>query len=413
MKIKQLLAVFLAVLLLHGSAATLFAYAETEPDPDTSSSKKGRESELYEDGTDAINDEDWDEAIDKFSAVVEMKGSRADGALYWTAYALAKLGRRSEALQTVSALKKSYPKSRWLNDANALDLEVRQSRGEHIAPEHVDDDELKVMAIRSLMNSDPERAYPLLEKILNSSKASRKMKEQALFILSQSDSGRGQQLIASIARGTANPSLQKEAVRYLGVAGGERNSQLLSELYSSAASDEVKKEVLRAFMISGDRARVVAAAKTEKDPEIRKEAIHLLGVMGARQELYAMYSGESSRDVRKTALEALFIAGDMVKIGELARNEKDPELRAEAIRRLGLMGGATAKTLLSLYASESNAEVKNAVIEALFLQNNSRALIDLSKKETNHQLKREIIQKLSIMGDQDAVDYMLQILNED
>lgn len=413
MQIKRIFAVLLTALLLNGSAATLVA-SVSYADPEASDKKGAKEAELYENGTDAIDDEEWDAAVKSFRKVAEMNGSRADGALYWIAYALAKQGRRNEALQTVAALEKTYPKSRWIDDAKALSLEVRQSRGERVSPDAVDDDELKVMAIRSLMQSDPERAYPLLAKIVSSVSSSKEMKEQALFVLSQSNSPKAQELIGSIARGKANPSLQKEAVHYLAIAGGERNRQMLADIYANAGSQEVKKEVLQAFMISGDRARVLNAAKGERDPELREDAIHLLGVMGARAELRTMYANESSKDVREAALEALFIAGDVDTMAEVARTEKDSELRQEAIHRLGLMGGKTAPLLLSFYTADASEDIKEAVINALFLQNNAKALIDLSKKEKDRSVRREILQKLSVMNNnKDAVDYMLQILNED
>jgi hypothetical protein len=420
MKAKTILAAIFAVILLSGTATSLLAnwnadaegYAEAYPDRSDKSDRAERESDLYGDGTDAIDDGDWEDAIKYFSQVAEMKGKRADGALYWTAYALAKLGRRSQALQTVATLKKAYPSSKWLDDARALDLEVRQAGGEHVAPERVDDDELKVMAINSLMNTDPERAYPLLEKILRGN-GSPKVKEQALFILSQSESPRAQQLIASIARGATNAELQKAVVKYLGIDGTEHNRQLLAELYSSAASRDVKKEVLQAFMIAGDQARVVNAARSEKDPELRVEAIRTLGVMNARGELASLYANETSRNVREAVIEALFVAGDFQRMSDLARGEQDPELRADAIRKLGLMGKQTTPLLLSLYNSDASIKVKRAVIEGLFVQDNARALIDLAKKETNRELKRDALQKLSVMNNKDAIDYMLQILDQD
>ena len=117
--------------------------------------------------------------------------------------------------------------------------------------------------------------------------------------------------------------------------------------------------------------------------------------------------------MREDIIQALFLSGDTDKLGELARGEKDSDLRMEAIQKLGLMGAKTAPLLLSLYANESNIDVKEAVIRGLFLQGNARALIDLSKKETNKQLRREALQKLSLMNDDEALQYMLQILNEE
>ncbi|HVG24428.1 MAG TPA: hypothetical protein VND45_09765 [Thermoanaerobaculia bacterium] len=406
MNVRKFLAALFAALMMGG-----VALADPTPDPDPGSKedkRSERESELYEDGTDYIDEEQWDRAIKAFSKVAEMNGSRADGALYWMSYALLKSDRRAEALQTVEVLKKNYPKSRWIDDAQALALEARQARGERVAPERLEDDDLKAIAINSLMHTDPEKAYPLLEKIVRGP-SNKKMKERALFILAQSDSARAQALIADIARGKANPDLQKDAVKYIGIHGGNR--AVLSELYASGATRDLKKEVLRAFMLAGDEQRVFAAAKTEKDTELRKEAIHLLGVMGGRQELAAMYAAETSSDVKGEIIQGLFIAGDSARMGELARTERDPELRREAIRKLGLMGSNGA-TLLALYNAETNMDTKEAVIDAMFLSNNARALIDLAKREKNKDLRKYAMQKLSVMDDDEALQYMLQVLQD-
>jgi hypothetical protein len=409
MNVRKLLAAWAvaATLLISGGSA----FADAFPWPEDREEADDRESQLYEEGTDAIDEQEWDEAVGAFKSVAGMNGSRADGALYWMAYALNKSGRRAEALQAIDGLKKNYPKSKWIDDAKALELETRQSRGERVAPERMQDDDLKMIAINSLMHSDPEKAYPLLEKIVRGS-TDKKIKERALFILAQSPSPRAQALIADIARGKANPDLQREAVKYIGIHGGERNRAVLSELYASG-SHEVKKEVLRALMISNDKTRVHTAAKSEADPELRKEAIHLLGVMNARAELHSLYAAETSADVKKQIIQGLFISNDGDRLGDLARSEKNPQLRREAIRKLGLIGARTGPTLLALYASAgTDVESKKAVIEAFFLQNNARALIDLSKKETNPSLRKAALQKLSLMNDEEALAYMLQILEE-
>jgi hypothetical protein len=407
MNIRNRLAAVAAAAILTIGGGALSAAPFPYPDAD---SRSEREADLYDEGTDAIDEAQWDTAIRKFTAVAEMKGSRADGALYWTAYALARSGRRTEAVQTVEMLRKSYPKSKWLDDAGALELEARQGLGQPVRPERIEDDELKMMAINSLMHTDPEKAYPLLEKIVRGN-SPKKVKGRALFILAQSPSPRAQALISDIARGNANPDLQREAIRYIGIHGGPKNRAVLSDLYASSASREVKKEVLQAFMIANEKERVLQAARSEKDPELRGKAIHLLGVMSAKTELASLYAAESSPEVKKKIIQGLFISNDAQRIGELARTEADPQLRREAIRKLGLMG-RDSTVLLQIYNADSAIESKEAVIQALFLQNNARALIDLAKKEKNQQLRKAALKKLSIMNDEEALQYMLQILEE-
>lgn len=409
---KSLAACTVAILLVLSGGRAQAALSDVEAfyaESNDQAAGTSREADLYEDGTDAIDDERWNDAVQAFRSIAQMKSSRADGALYWMAYALNRSGRRAEALAALDGLKKSYPSSKWLNDAKALEIEARQAGGERVRPENIKDDDLKMIAIKSLMHTDPEKAYPLLEKIVKGS-SERKIKERALFILAQSPSPRAQTLIADVARGRANPELQKDAVKYIGIHGGEKNRAVLAEVYASSQNREVRKQVLQAFMIANDKERVHTAAKSEKDAELREKAIQLLGVMGARQELASLYAAETSRGVKEKIIQGLFISDDAERLGNLARTEQDAGLRREAIRKLGLIGPKTASTLLALYAAEPTVEVKKTVIEAFFLQDNARALIDLSKKETNQALRTEALRKLSLMNDDEALAYMLQIL---
>ena len=85
---------------------------------------QSREQALYTKGTAALDGRDWDEAARAFADAAALKGERADAALYWRAYALHKSGRRDLALQALATLKTTYPRSRWMKDARALDLET-------------------------------------------------------------------------------------------------------------------------------------------------------------------------------------------------------------------------------------------------------------------------------------------------
>jgi hypothetical protein len=409
---RQLVAALLAALILT-TPLTAYGEALDAGDQKAKTPAEARDLELYQRGVSAIDAEDWNGAVKAFTQVVDAQGSRTDGALYWTAYALNRLGRKGEAMKAVTTLRRAYPKSRWLDDAEALDVEIRESRGEAVHPEAVADDELKVMAINSLMNTDPEKAYPMLEKIVRSKTASEKMKEQALFVLTQSDSARAEALIADLARGKSGEEMQRKAVKYLGINDSDRNQQVLAEIYAApASSTALKRDILQAFMIAGDEARVLTAAKSEKDPELRAHAVEFLGVMGASAELAAMYASGASKKEREGILQALFIAGDEERLAAIARSEQDRDLRASAIRNLGLTGEESAPALLAIYASDKDQTIREAVINGLFVQGNAKALIGLSKTEKDPALKREIIRKLSVMDSDESVKYMLEILDE-
>src|SRR5262245_32028837 len=96
--------------------------------------RREREDELYDEGTSALDEGAWDRAITAFREVAEMKGRRADAALYWTAWAKSKQGQSAEALSAVEELRRAYPQSRWLKEAKALELEIRQRAGQPTRP---------------------------------------------------------------------------------------------------------------------------------------------------------------------------------------------------------------------------------------------------------------------------------------
>jgi HEAT repeat protein len=380
--------------------------------------------DLYDEGREAIEEGRYDRAVDRFNRLIDMKTTRTDAALYWKAYSQSKLGQRGEALNTYSQsklgqrgealntiadLQKRFADSRWSRDAKALEVEVRQASGQTVAPTQ-DDDELKLMALRGIMQSDPEQAFPIIEKMLAAANSPR-VKDRALFILSQSRSGRARDLIVNVAKGNANPDQQLRAIRYLGIMGGADNRQVLAEVYRSSSDMSVKRAILRSFMVAGDRERLLAAAKTEGNAELRGEAVQQLGVMNAGAELNELYQTEQSPEVKKRILQAMFVGNQSDKLIELAKGEKDPELRRTAIRNLGLMKRpGTAEALLSIYGSDQNPEIRRAVVNGLFLQNNARALVDLARAEKNVEMKKEIVQKLSLMKSKEAMDYLMELL---
>jgi HEAT repeat protein len=385
------------------------------PDPVwTETGDESREDRLYEEGTKALDDGNWDRAAESFMEVVKGNGPRADGALYWVAYALNKQGRKADALAILGGYASKYPKSSWNKDVRALELEIRQARGSAARPEAETDEDLKLMAINSLLQSEPDRAVPLLEKLLKSG-SSPKIKERALFVLSQSDSPKARQIVADLARDGGNPDLQEKAIRNLGVHGGRANRELLAEIYAAPSSSvEVKERILKSFMVSGDRDRILAAAKTEKDPHLRSAAVRQLGVMGARSELWQLYQSETSVEVKRSILNGLFVASDSEHILELARSESKPELRREAIHKLGVMGEEkTGPALVAIYKSEKDPELRRAALNGLFVQNNAHALVEIARAEKDPEMKKEAVKKLSVMGhNKEATDYLMELLKE-
>jgi hypothetical protein len=371
-----------------------------------------RLDELYSEGREALDEDRYDRAAEKFSELASLSGAQTDAALYWKAYAENKLGKRDSSLTTIADLKKRFPQSRWIKDAGALEIEVKQSTGQPSHPESQPDEELKMLAITGLMNSDPQRAMPLLEKVLNGP-GTPKEKSKALFVLAQNGSAQSREILARIARGESNPDLQRKAVEYLGMFGGQQSRQTLAEIYASTSDPSVKRAIIRSYMISGDKEHLFAAAKSEKDASLRADAIRQLGLVHAPEELRQLYAAETSPEVKKDILQAFFLSGDAKFLAEAAQGEKDPEIRRTAIRNLGLVGSEEAKqALLALYAKETNRENKEAILNALFIQGNAHALVTIARSEKDPELKKTAVSKLALMNSKEGNDYLMEILQK-
>jgi len=337
-----MIASLIAALLVSGTPTSPAAL----PDPVgivTVDDAQETEQTLYNNGIAARDKSDWDLAAETFAKVAAMKGEHAAAALFWRGDALYKLSRNDEALKSLAAVKAGYPNSRWVKDAEAKIFEIRQASGQTPQVDESASEDLKLMALSGLMNADPEKALPVIKQLLSST-GSPKMRERAMFVLAQSGRPEARQVLVDVAKSSTNSELQTQAIRNLGLFGGQEARQTLSEIYAGSPSIEARRAVLQAFMLGGDRGRLLEAARNETSPELRREAIQQLGVSGGREELWQLYQQEKDVQVRKAIINSLFICGGADRLGELATKETDPELRRDAIEKLGLTGKASAPT---------------------------------------------------------------------
>jgi HEAT repeat protein len=371
------------------------------------------EASLYADGTRAIDENRWPDAVGLFDRVAQMHGEHAEGALYWKAYAENKEGQSANALSTCGELRKSYPKSRWLDECGALEIEIRGKSGQPVSPQAETDENLKLLALNALMQQDQAQAVPILQKILSGNQSD-ELKSRALFVLAQSQSPQAQALISQIAQGQSGPALQIKAIRMLATQG-KRADDTLASIYQHSTDVQVKRVILQSYLITGDSSKLLEAARQETNPELVKTAIHTLGAMSAGQDLLTMYRATNNAQTKADIINSLIPAGHngVAPLTEIAQSEQDPELRRKAIRNLGIAGGmSVAPALVATYQKNTDVETKRAAAQALFLANDAQDLVTLARAEKDVEMKKYLVQQLSLMHDQEATKYMLEILNK-
>jgi HEAT repeat protein len=375
-------------------------------------------NQLYWDGQAALKKSDWNGALKRFQDLEkllrEKEPKSADAALYWEAYALVQARRATEAKATIDRLHREFPDSRWGKDADALLRDARPATATATvtnATSGDDNEELADIAVEGLMNAPPERALPLLKKVLQS-QHSTKVKKRALFVLSQLGTDAALDVVIDTAKTSSDPELRAEAVRMLGVSGEDRAIERLREIYATSKDAHEKKQIIEAWLVADRKDLVLASARNEADPSVRAKAIETLGALDASDELKQLFDVTEDADNRRAIIQALGVAGNGDALATIAGDAKLPEdLRKDALQSLGV-AGADDK-LVQLYRQANTEALRDATLQGLIVSGDSDGVLELYRAAKTVDEKKALLRTLTVMGDDSAIDAIEGELDKD
>ena len=266
-----------------------------------------------------------------------------------------------------------------------------------------ENEELKIAALEALISAPPERAMPIVQKVL-AGDDSDELKARALFVLSQIDTPEAQSLLVDTARNSSG-ELQHEAIRMIGISGNSAAIGELAGLYASG-DQNTKEAVLEAYLIAGDADPVFQIALNTDDPGEFASAVEMLGAMGALDELRALRERSGMSDA---LIDAYAIAGDVESLEALARDGSDPERQAQALEALGIAGGA-GTTLAEIYRSSDNADVREAALDGMMIGGHDDIVLELFRSSDDAEEKRAMLELLVMMGSDEVWDIIDQTL---
>ena len=209
------------------------------------------------------------------------------------------------------------------------------------------DTDLRIQALGSLLQTDPDRAIPLLKGIALAQQGLERRAACGLRARAV-QCAEARTTVVEVARLGSEP-VRIAAVRELGRFGGADAGPDLMEVYSTA-TPRVRREVVASLAVLGhsaDTAALLRIASTESDPQVRNVAILTLGRPGTKAllQLRALYASTPAAS-RRTVLVALANGRDEDGLIHIASTEENPELRQEARRQLGLLGTPKALKFL-------------------------------------------------------------------
>lgn len=389
---------------------------------------------LLREGRDLIDGEEWTKAAEKFDRFIAAypKDRDVDVALYWLAYSLKRQGKVREAAVQLSRLLKEFPKSVWAEEATAMLTEIAPQIGDRRTIDeslNKNNEEIKIVALQSLFESNPERAVVYVTDILKpGSTASRSFKEAAVSLLGAHGGQRAVPLLLDIARNQTDRELRVTAFHRLADEGGEGIVEDLIRLYDAERDLEVKESYLHAFEnMHGPRARaklIAVARSSTENAELRATAIRVLGNTkdaGAFDELARIYEAESNREIKEQILRSLSDMDDpraQSRLLDIARNASgDVELRKIAIRHLGdREGEASVDALIKIYDAEGDAEMRSHILHSLGNSESPRArarIIEVARTGTNAELRMTAIRLIADIDDGSAVELLASLYDSE
>ena len=260
-----------------------------------------------------------------------------------------------------------------------------------------DADSLRMTALEALISAPPERALPIVDKVL-AGNHNAELKERALFILSQMETPESQSRLLAFANDSQG-ELQAEAIRMIGIGGDKDALAALGDIYRNGDGD-VREAVLEAYLIAGDKDAVFnLAINTENEKEF-SDAVNMLGAMGANEQLREL---RGRAGLSESLIEAYAISGDSESLRELAMDDSNPEMQKRAIEALGIVGGDEVEQILvALYDSSDNSDIRESALEGMLIAGHDAGVLELYGKADNAAEKRRLLEFL-VMMDSDAV----------
>ena len=373
-------------------------------------------NQLYWDGQASLKKGDWATALKHFQDLEKLLRAKepqsADAALYWEAYALAQAKRTAEAKAQVDKLHREFPNSRWLKDADSLVRETKPaSTTVNPGTSSEDDEELASIAVEGLMSAPPDRALPLLKKVLQGNHST-KVKKRALFVLSQLGNDAALDVVIDAAKASPDPELRAEAIRMLGVSGENRAIERLREIYAQSKDAHEKRQIIDAWLVADRKDLVLASARSETDPSVRAKAIETLGALDASAELKQLFDVTQDADNRHAIIQALGVAGNSDALAQIAGDAKLPEAtRKEALQSLGV-AGADDK-LVQLYKQATTPGLREATLQGFIVAGDSVGVLELYRAAKTVDEKKALLRTLTVMGDDSAIEAIEGELDKD
>jgi HEAT repeat protein len=404
---------------------------------------------LYKQARDELNRNNYAKAAGLFAQIHTRypRSAYAPDAYYWQAFALYKVGTEGD-LKTARALlerqRRSFPNAATVesdesaslltrvngllaragNSGPAEDIARESQKAARQCPEDGEDD-VRIHAVNALLQMNSEQAMPILKQIMNKKDAcSAKLREKAVFIVSQKRGPEVEDILLLAARTDPSSRVREQAVFWLSQVNTDRALGYLEDILKNTNDDKVADKAI--FAISQHRSARASqmlrdyAANQSADFKLRDRAIFWLGQRKNEETgafLRELYSRERDHRLKDKIIFSLSQQrGNESWLMDLATNEGESiEMRKKALFWAGQSRNTSLAELTGLYDRMKSREMKDQMIFVYSQRREAQAvdkLMDIARKESDRELRKKAVFWLGQSKDPRAADFLMQLINQ-
>jgi TolA-binding protein/HEAT repeat protein len=423
---------------------------------------------VFNGGRDLIDDAQWSKAEEAFGQYVAKypQEKNLDAALYWMAYAQAKLRKYNQSKDTIQKLLKTYEKSVWKEDAELLLAQLPGAAPARIEalsqnPELVISPAAPVPPVAVIAPrpgaapiavpapaQDPIRAQEMQERIAESqaraiernreaqermqeriAEAQEKMKDKFKYDY-ELGVGKGMGMGIGVGKGSDDdPSEFKIVVLQALCESDQQRCVAVSTDWlkpNSGQTTACKRAALVFLARHGGKAAtpiILGVAQSDPDLKVKTRAISLLGssnddsVLGALRD-FALNSPQT--EVVEAAVYALgqhTSPQALNSLADIALSTKPIAVRKSAIRSIYTRAGEPAvDALFKIYDSTQDIEIRKSVISGFGNRKSERAgakLVEIARTSDNVELRKAAISSIGRRGGVGAVDTLMSLYDSE
>ena len=399
---------------------------------------------LFSAGREALNRNNFREAARLFEQLQREypRSEFTPGAMYWEAFSRYRLGGTDnlrKARQLLQAQVDRYPSAHTHSDALALAVRIDGElarRGDQPAARDIAEElqnqgcaegenDVRLAALNALMNSNSERALPILERVLQRrDPCSEELRETALFVVAQQGGDRTTEILMDVVSNDPSEEIRGNAVFWLSQSDDPRIVPLLDSLLRYSTDEEIRDKAIFALSQQDDELAMASMRAVAQDAtlpsELRGNAIFWLGQSNASgnvpylRELYLTLDDEELREQVLFAVSQSDDPGTGAWLVEIARDQNQPmELRKNALFWAG-QSGVGVTELIAMWDEGLDQEMKEQLV-FVYSQSEEPAALDklfeIARTESDQELRENAIFWLGQSDDPRVTQFLEDLIS--